>query len=455
MWGRKVGIFELPSNVATESGLATLAVREESHAAVERSSGVGQITHAVIVVTIVVAVIAGALLRAWYLFHAPSDSDVAVVGLMANAILHGHFNAFYWGQAYGGVEPYAAAGMFVLFGHSVLVLNLTPALLSGGAAVLTWRAALRLVRFRPLAAFAGALVWVAPDTAILNSTRELGFRGVTMICGVACVLIALRLLDGSQGFVDVVALGLLAGLGWWSSPEVVYFLLPAGLLLLGAVFGGGLSPRRWITRLAAGAAAFVVGALPWFWANINSGFLSLKSSSFPSGTLSSLNTGYWGRMNVFLHYSLPTELNVRRLVTGNFLFGTSGSGVAHALSVSLTILLCAILGLSVVICASRGGRWFAVAIAVAAFPFLFAAQPGTWYWTDGRYITFLGPLLALAAVPGVEEAVHRFSRRAGGDASAITVAALSGALAVTMVLSLFTVGGRQPDLGHPVREWLG
>ena len=285
------------------------------------------------------------------------------------------------------------------------------------------------------------MVWVAPDTAILNSTRELGFRGVTMICGVACVLFALRLLDGSSGFVDVIALGLLAGLGWWSSPEIIYFLLPAGLMVLGAVFGGRLAFGRWLTRLAAGSAALVLGALPWLWANVNSGFLSLKPSSFPSGTLSSLNTGYWGRMSVFFHFSLPTELNVRRLVTGDFLLGTSGSGGAHALSVSLTILICAILVLSVVVCATRGGRWLAVATAVVAFPFLFAAQPGTWYWTDGRYVTFLGPLLALAAVPGAEEALSRISRRSNRDPRVITVAALSGALVVAIVLSLFALAG--------------
>ena len=128
-------------------------------------------------------------------------------------------------------------------------LNLTPALLSGGAALVTWRAALRLVRIPQLAAIAGVLVWVAPDAFLANSTREGGFRGVTMLCGLVCILCALRLLDGSRRFVDVMALGLFAGLGWWSSPEVAYFLVPAGLLTLGVLFGGGPALRWWITRL--------------------------------------------------------------------------------------------------------------------------------------------------------------------------------------------------------------
>ena len=378
-------------------------------------------------------------MRSWYFFHTPSSSDQAIVGLMANAILHGHFTAFYWGQAYGGAEPYAVAGMFALFGHSAATLNLTPALLSGAAALVTWRAALRLVRIPQLAAIAGVLVWVAPDAYLANSTREGGFRGVTMLCGLVCILCGLRLLDGSRRFVDVIALGLFAGLGWWSSPEVAYFLVPAGLLMLGALFGGGQALRWWITRLIAGVAAFVVGALPWLWANVNSGFQSLNPSSFPAGSLS--NTGYWGRMNVFFHYALPVELNTRRLLTGSFLFGGSGSGLRHALGVSVTIFVCVMLAVAIVLAASRGGRWLAVAVGVVAFPMLYAAQPGTWYWSNGQYVVFLGPLIALAAVPGFEEAFSRFRRRSRRDIRAMTVVALSAALAAAIVLSLFALAG--------------
>ncbi len=231
----------------TEPGLVVSSVSRETQPAIGASPGVGRAGTLLFVVTIAAAVVAGALMRSWYFFHTPSSSDQAIVGLMANAILHGHFTAFYWGQAYGGAEPYAVAGMFALFGHSAATLNLTPALLSGAAALVTWRAALRLVRIPQLAVIAGVLVWVAPDAYLANSTREGGFRGVTMLCGLVCILCGLRLLDGSRRFVDVIALGLFAGLGWWSSPEVAYFLVAAGLLMLGALFGGGQALRWWIT----------------------------------------------------------------------------------------------------------------------------------------------------------------------------------------------------------------
>ncbi len=400
------------------------------------------------------AVLAGALLRAWYFFHIPTSSDSAVVGLMANAILHGHFSAFYWGQPYGGVEPYAVAPLFALFGHSAAVLSLTPALLSCAAALVSWRATLRLVRIPRLAAIAGVLVWVAPDAFVANSTREGGFRGVTMLCGLVCILCALRLLDGSRRFVDVVVLGLMAGLGWWSSPEVVYFLFPAGLLVLGAVFGGRLLLREWLIRLSVGVAALVVGALPWLWANVHSGFLSLKPSSFPAGSTSALNSGYWGRLNVFIHYSLPTELNLRRLGTGDFLLSDTESGVRHALGVSITIAVLVVLAAAVVLCACRGGRWLAIAAGVVVFPFLFAAQPGTWFWNNGQYITFLGPLLVLAVVPGLEEAFQRVGRHSARDSQAVTTAALCVSLAAALVLSLFALAGdNQTSVGQMASDW--
>src|SRR5580692_9827222 len=57
------------------------------------------------------AVLYGALLRAWLLTHLPLWGDEAIVGLQARAIGSGHFSAFYWGQHYGGLEPYVVAAV--------------------------------------------------------------------------------------------------------------------------------------------------------------------------------------------------------------------------------------------------------------------------------------------------------------------------------------------------------
>jgi hypothetical protein len=199
-------------------------------------------------VAVIVAVALGVALRAWFLAHQRITSDEAIVGLMARSILEGHFWAFYWGQHYGGVEPYLVAALFAVFGTSGVLLQITAAVLAAVAAVLTWRVGLRLVADRRLAGLAAALAWVAPETSVRTSTYQYGFRSVTLIAGLASVLFALRILDGREAqrrasIADFAALGLAAGLGWWSSPEIAYFLVPAALILIGAMTRRDHDPR--------------------------------------------------------------------------------------------------------------------------------------------------------------------------------------------------------------------
>ena len=42
------------------------------------------------------------------------------------------------------------------------------------------------------------------------------------------------------------------------------------------------------------------------------------------------------------------------------------------------------------------GRAWLLVLYVAAFPFLYAAQPFAWHWQDGRYAIFIAPAVALA-----------------------------------------------------------
>jgi hypothetical protein len=374
------------------------------------------------------AIAFGLAIRLWYLFHVPVNSDEAIVGLMAQGILHGHFSAFYWGQPYGGAEPYVVAPLFAIFGESARVLACTPVLLWAISSVLVARVVRRLVATPGLALLAGALVWVGPTVALLNSTLEYGFRGVTLVCGLAIVLLALRLLEGSASWVDAAALGLFAGLGWWSSPEIAYFLFPAGLLVIAAVVRSGAPLGRWVGRVAAAAAAALLGALPWLWANVRSHLASLKTSSFPGAAITRQNTGFGGRLHVFFDRSLPIDLNLRRLVIGSPVFG-GGGGTA------LTMAVLAVMAVAIVVCLLRRDRVSALAVGVVAFPFIYAAQPGTWYWEDGRYIIFLSPLLAIVAVAAIEPTACWLSGRWPGRPH------FGGHLAVSFtVVALLVVG---------------
>ncbi len=93
---------------------------------------VGRVAGVAVWIIVGLAIVVGIALRAWSLSHFPTTSDEAVAGLMAQQILHGHFSAFYWGQPYGGVEPYVTAPVFAIFGSSILDAPPGPRVVGGG-----------------------------------------------------------------------------------------------------------------------------------------------------------------------------------------------------------------------------------------------------------------------------------------------------------------------------------
>ncbi len=352
---------------------------------------------------VVVCVVAGVVGRVWWLTNKPFNSDAAVVGLMAQANLHGHVTAFFWGQDYGAIEPFLVAVTVGIFGSNGFSLVVVPALLMAATALVAWRVARRLVEDRWLAAMAGALVWVVPTLGRTN-TIEYGFRNVTLLLGVMVLLFALRVLDERRRFVDAVALGLAAGLGWWASPEIVYFLVPALALSLGAILSSWKTcgARFWLTRIGAALAAAALGALPWLWSNIPDGFRSLNSA-----TETTKGDGdFLSHLHVFIIDGLPVQFGLRGFVGSiAVVHGTAGTIVEV---VAYTIVIA-----SVVLCLTRPGRAQAIALGIIVFPFLLAINPLTWYWLDGRYSVYLPPLLAFAVAIGCERAANLFRRRAG------------------------------------------
>ncbi|HEX3565807.1 MAG TPA: glycosyltransferase family 39 protein [Acidimicrobiales bacterium] len=392
---------------------------------------------ALIRTVLVLAAGLGLALRLWYMFHDALNSDEASVGLAAQHILNGHFNAFYPGQLYGGVEPYLTAALFGVFGQSALMVKLTPALLSAVAAVLMWRIARRLLGDGQIAALAGVLFWVAPVAALWNSTVERGFRGVTMACGLGALLFALRCLDGRRRYIDLVALGLFLGVGWWSSPEIAYFVVPVGLLLIGAVV---VSPsgRRivvWVPRFIVALAAAGVGALPWLWVNIPA-FRSLQASSFPGGQ-AKVHNGYSERLQTFFNHVLPMQTNL--VVPGP---ATEVFRHNQPLQLVFQFGVDAIIVVAVVLCAAKGGRGLAIVAGAVALPFIFALQPGTWFWEDGRYGVFVGallvPVLAIAC-DQVPVLARRFSQGHRHRQSRAPASGRYLMVAVVVVSSVFSV----------------
>jgi 4-amino-4-deoxy-L-arabinose transferase-like glycosyltransferase len=351
-----------------------------------------------------IVALAGLGLRLWTLGRAPINSDQAVVGLMAHEILHGHFFAFYWGQSYGGVEPYVTAALFGVFGQSSITLGLTAVLLDAVAALLLWRIGRRL--FDPLVGIAAALLfWIWPEVYVHQSTIEYGFRWAALVLGLSMLLLALRLCDDPAvprppGIVllDWVLLGACVGLGWWSTPEIAYYLLPTAVLLGFFVLRRGLRPG--LIGAAGFLAAAVLGALPWLWDNVGHGFPSLHSAPQGPG-----NAGFVHHLRILFVHELPIVLGLRlRGVVSPWLFFAPLAKACYALVLAGIAVFCVLL-------AWRRRAVVLVVFAVLA-PLVYADNPATWYWQDGRYALFLAPVISLLVVGAVEQAsgVLRLSR---------------------------------------------
>lgn len=387
---------------------------------------------------VLVALAVGVAVRLWLAFALPLNSDEAISGLMADRIRHGQLFTFYWGQAYGGAEPYVVAAVGLVARPSGVGLNLVPAVLNALSCLLLWRVGRRLVpaAMRSLAWMAAAALWVS-GAMFYNSTRELGFRGVALACGIGLVLFGWRAGEQLKGL-DLALFGLIAGIGWWSSPEVVYFFVPA----LGGFFGRRIQKLSdlWIRPAAIALAGFVVGASPWLATNIRTRFESLRIGSSPKY----VDLGYFGRVEVFFHETLPIMLGLKMLFTGHWIGGAFDEVVYVIAGAGLVLMLATAL-------VGAGDHRFRVqlrfvAAGVILFPWVFAAFPATGYWQEGMYGVYVIPLVAMLTVGSLGSLL---GARSSGDRWSAELVALGG---IAVVVALGVAGFSSLWLrGHPAR----
>jgi 4-amino-4-deoxy-L-arabinose transferase-like glycosyltransferase len=330
---------------------------------------------------------------------------------MAREILHGHLFTFYWGQNYGGGEPYVVAALFAVAGQSRLTLGLAPVLLDAIAALLVWRIGRRLFDSR-VGVIAALVFWVWPEVYLYLSTVEYGFRYLTLVCGLAVFLFALRLTQQPRPRLgDWAALGLFLGVGWWSSPEIVYYAVPALLWLVYCAGRRGVRPR--LAGVALFVATAALGALPWLVANVGRGYPSLQPARLAH------DTTWVGRLGTFFGHVAPLVFGVRLRGSGDWLFGP-------AFGVTLYCLFAVFVLTWVVVLVLRRRAGLLV-VFVVLFPLAYAYSPFSRYWNDGRYAVYLAPAIALLVASALV-AVARVSSRLARAAPAI---GLIAALAMT------------------------
>jgi hypothetical protein len=307
------------------------------------------------------------------------DGDEAVVGLMARRALDGAFEAFFWGQEYGGSQEALLVAVLLAVGvPGRWAMELVPVGLHAGAALLVWRLGLRTLSRPGAAALAAGLCWAGSPALLWWSTKERGFYGFTLVCGLTALLfcegLSVRRTGGRAPNARAVGLGLVSGLGWWASPQILHFAVP-GIVWL--AWAGRRRLGEVARTLAIAAPAAVLGALPWLWANAGTGLASLEPAAG--------RTTFGDPLPVFFEYGVPMVLGLRAPIT-----------LAWELPAADLLYAGAVVGLALlVVCGPP--RLAPVRLAVAAYPAVFALLPTTYYYGEPRYLDFLWPLLALLA----------------------------------------------------------
>ncbi len=331
---------------------------------------------------LLVAVLVGLGLRVWMMLgpFARLDVDESIVGLMARNAAHGKFWAFFWGQEYGGTqEQLLAAPVVAVAGARQWAVRLVPVGLTALASWLVWRVGRRTVG-EPAARLAAVLFWISPGVYVWWSIKPRGFYETQVVLGLAVLLLSLQLAE-RQSTRDAALLGFAIGLGIWASPHIAYFALPALLWLL---------LRDWRLLRFAGIAAgtMIIGAVPWLYHNVGTGWRSLDAGS---GTVSFVDN-----LQVFFRVSLPVTLGLRQAnpagLRATITAGRDTWIVPGIAVVAYVVLLAAFAWL----CIRRPTGTGLLILVAALFPFIFAAQPFAPFASiEPRYLFFLAPIVSL------------------------------------------------------------
>ena len=322
---------------------------------------------------LVTAAVAGVVLRVaiWRSAYGQYDGDEAVWGLMARHVLDGEFSSFFWGQGYGGtLEVLPTAGLFAVFGTSWWAARLVPIVLTAVAALLVWRVGRRTIG-EPAAWFAAAIFWVFPAYLVWKSTRAHGFYGSGLVLALLVLLLVLRLSE-RRSLPDTALLGLVIGVGFWQTAQIVAVVVPAVIWL--TVRRPGVWRDAWI-----GVVPLLVGVLPWLLSNVRHDWWSFDMTvrGVPS---------YVGRLRGYGSGTFPMALDLRLPFTSEWVAGKLISGAVYV----------ALLGLLVFFgWRLRKTNIALLVLVVLLYPFIYSYSEYTWLFDEPRYLVLLIPVVVL------------------------------------------------------------
>lgn len=330
-------------------------------------------------VSATVVALTGLIIRLW--IHTMPvgrvNSDEAIAGLMARHFARGEWTTFYWGQSYAGsLEMVVTGAIMKVTGSDVFGFYAVPFMESLLVATLTFLIARNHVG-RDRAVFAGLLVWVFPAAWVLLSTKAMLFYQPTLIFGLTAILAADLLIQRDRPRFSVwFGFGLVLGLGWWCSLQILFFAVPAVVWLLGR------RGNRFVDWLVALVGA-VIGAAPWL-------VYYVKYDGLPLKQLAGGQGGYVDHLNAIVTAGLPMAVGGREPYTERWF--TFGAGPL------VPILIIGSIATAAVLCYRRRAVWHPLFFVALVFVPLHALAPGAFYVGSGRYYVFLAPTVAFCIV---------------------------------------------------------
>jgi hypothetical protein len=312
----------------------------------------------------------GLRLAVWLSPFGQYESDEAVWGLMAKHAFDGGLSAFYWGQGYGGILEVLPTGLlFSVTGTSWITLRLVPIAITAVAALLVWRVGRRTIG-NTGGAVAAVVFWVFPFYLVWKSTRAHGFYASGLVLALLVLLLVLRL-DERRSRSDAALLGLVLGVAWWQTTQIVAIALPALAWLTWR------RPSVWRDAWVA-VPLTLLGALPWLVSNLRHDWWSFE--------LDAPAPSYPTRLRGGLSGTLPMALDLRLPFTSDWLAGKAVAGAAYVLLLAL---------FAVAAYRLRRAPVAVLAVVAVAYPLLYAVSDYTWLNDEPRYMVLLVPVLVL------------------------------------------------------------